>query len=91
MKQKQPSKTKGIEESRLLQHCLQYQKIYLLLLFFFLSGMVISHNMSENKPLLTGAESYYHLTSSQAVSWRTAYYYPLHFLEEADDNNSLHP
>ncbi|MBI2102562.1 hypothetical protein HYT55_01885 [Candidatus Woesearchaeota archaeon] len=89
MKQKQPSKTKGIEESRLLQHCLQYQKIYLLLLFFLLSGMIISHNISENKPLFTGAESYYHLTSSQAVSWKTAYYYPLHVLEEAVGSNLL--
>lgn len=69
-------------ESAWFQHCLRYQKIYLLLLFFFLSALILYNNLQNEKPLLGGAESYYHLSAARAVTLKTAYYYPLSFLEK---------
>ncbi len=74
---------KSLEETSFVQHCLRHQKTYLLLLFVILSGVILFNNFREEKPLLTDAESYYHLSLAREVSLKTGYYYPLHLLERA--------
>lgn len=83
MKQKQKSQHWTIETAPFLQHCLHYQKTYLLILFLLLSSLIIINNLQEQKPLLSGAESYFHLNAAQEVTWRTVYYYPLSYLEQS--------
>lgn len=89
MAKKQTEKTGNLERSAFFQHCLHYQKIYLLLLFLLLSGFILFNNAQNGKPLLADAESYYHLAEAGSSTERNVYYAPLAFLEEQGGMLSL--
>ncbi|MBS3169482.1 hypothetical protein J4210_03280 [Candidatus Woesearchaeota archaeon] len=89
MAKKQTQKPKNLERSVFFQHCLRYQKIYLLLLFLLLSSFIFFNNAQDGKPLLADAESYYHLAEAKSLSVRNFHYAPLAFLEEQGGMLSL--
>ncbi len=72
--------TTFLENNRVLQHCFQYQHLYLPLLALVVLAIPLLLNVLQGEPLLQGGESYYHLSQARDLSLPTWYYYPLHLL-----------
>jgi hypothetical protein len=71
------------KENKTFNHINKYKHIYLPLLIILILMSIFLTNYSLEKPLISGEESYYHLTQTKEVSWENFYYYPLKIIDQS--------
>jgi len=78
------------ESNKYFEHLIKYQKIYLtIVLLLVLIGPLSVKFFTPENVQFAGAESYYHLSSAQDISWNNFYYYPLHLLDKYFSSEEL--
>ena len=63
-----------------LTHFLKYYKYYLLVLAILILSIPFLANFFQDKPLLSGIESYYHLSQAAEIRAQNFYYAPIYLL-----------
>ena len=66
-----------INNNQIFSHFLKYQVLYLSLILFLVLLVPAFSNFLQDKPIIMGVESYYHLSSAEGASWYNLHYLPL--------------
>ena len=64
-------------DNPIFKYIIEHQQRYLLAVLIVVLFLPLLFNSLLGKPLLIGAESYYHLSQAQLAGWRNLEYYPL--------------
>ena len=79
----------AVIENKLFRHLFRYQQWYFLLLISIILATSFVSNFLNDKPLIMGVESYYHLNLAQESIIKNLSYLPLYFLANLLDNTQL--
>ncbi len=94
-KKAEPEPAKPIKEEELhpqrdyLTHFLKYYKYYIVGILVLVLGLPFLANFFQEKPLITGIESYYHLSNAAELHARSFYYAPTYLLLKIIPENLL--
>ncbi len=66
-----------INNNRFFSHILKYKVGYLSLILFLVLLVPAVCNFWQDKPIIMGVESYYHLSLAESASWYNINYFPL--------------
>ena len=77
------------KKNKILCHLIKHQRKYLILLLLIVWLIPFLTNVTNNEPVIKGAESYYHLTLAKEITISNFYYWPLNFLSTNFSDQSL--